>query len=409
MQQNIHQNVDSLGVKEKSSICPDCPKTYCCRCDLVFRFFLMLLIWATIALSIIVNYTFLLTPIPLYIYFIICEFYTHKDLFKDQKSPQEIKDIIGKYFTSPGSIQFIRRIYIESTRKDKEGNEETYDELDDIESEDLQILSSRDVSGVLNFNAGGYSYVSLHIDTEVQFADTISYKDFLEQEKKFKKETKEIHFRPRESVKVYVERGVSGFGSKNDYLVNIYNRNNNQSCFLSRGTYIAFVLLALAPIYEIIILYCIFKNISFTIRKLVSTRYDLSNDTKYDLFNPKLVFPKSQFDFIKEDISHFDKKIKVLPPTQEELANSMKYHDNIPDYRIYQGNNKNLAGSVFNAKNYNNYQNFHNYGTNVSNIIPLKVKVNQGINNINDIYNETNNNFNINQNRENLFEKNSKK
>ena len=199
----------------------------------------------------------------------------------------------------------------------------------------------------------------------MQFADTVSYNDFLEQEKKFKKETNEKHYDPGKRAKVGVDRGVSGFGSNNDYLVNIYNRNNNESCFLSRGTFIAFVLLTLGPIYDTIILCCIFKNISFTIRKLVSTRYDLSKETKYDPFTPKLVFPNNQFAFNKEDISHFDKTINVFPPTQEELAKSMKYQDYIPDYRVYQGNNKNLTGSVFNAKNYNNYhlnQNFNNVG-----------------------------------------------
>ena len=369
MQQNIHQNVYSLGVKEKNSICPDCRNIYSDRsyniCFLIMRFFIMFLLWGTFALSFIVNYSLLAIAIPFYIFIIICEFCNHKDFFKDQKTPHEIKNIIGKYFSSPGTIQFKRYIYEGRTRTNNEGNQETYDELIDCENEDLKIISSRDVSGVLNFSPGGYSYASLHIDTEVQFADTVSYNDFLEQEKKFKKETNEKHYDPGKRAKVGVDRGVSGFGSNNDYLVNIYNRNNNESCFLSRGTFIAFVLLTLGPIYDTIILCCIFKNISFTIRKLVSTRYDLSKETKYDPFTPKLVFPKNQFDFNKEDISHFDKTINVFPPTQEELAKSMKYQDYIPDYRVYQGNNKNLTGSVFNAKNYNNYhlnQNFNNVG-----------------------------------------------
>ena len=86
----------------------------------------MFLLWGTFALSFIIKYSLLAIAIPLYIFIIICEFCSHKDFFKDQKTPQEIKDIIGKYFTSPGTIQFIRYIYEERTRTNNEGNQERH-------------------------------------------------------------------------------------------------------------------------------------------------------------------------------------------------------------------------------------------------------------------------------------------
>ena len=74
----------------------------------------------------------------------------------------------------------------------------------------------------------------------------------------------------------------------------------------------------------------------------------------------------------------------------------MKYKDYIPDYKLYNGNNKNLMGSVINTKNIN--QNLNNYGNNNYNAIPINVNINQ-----NRYENETNNSFHLNQVGGNLF------
>ena len=84
----------------------------------------------------------------------------------------------------------------------------------------------------------------------------------------------------------------------------------------------------------------------------------------------------------------------IIPPTSEEISQSLKYKDYIPEYKLYSGNNKNLIGSVINLKenNYNINQNYNYFGYN-SGTIPVNTKVHQNINN----NNETNSSFHANQ------------
>ena len=278
-------------------------------------------------------------------------------------------------------------------RIDKEGNQETVSIYISSDYDHLNILSSRDISGVLNFNYEGYSYAYLDLEIEVNFADTISYDDYITQKKKFDKEKKAKHEHGSYSTRFKEKRNISEFGTSQSFLVNI---NNAQNCFLNCGIFILFVILTFGPIYEIIFYCFLVKNLSFKIRKIVSTRYDLSNESKYDLFAPKLIFPNDSYNYNKGDITYFDKTKNVIPPTSEELAKSMKYKDYIPDYKLYNGNNKNLTGSVINTKNIN--QNLNNYGADSNIAIPINVNINQ-----NRYENETNNSFHLNQVGGNLF------
>ena len=378
MQQDTN-NLNSLVVKENR----------CCSCSnnckifrLIILLILMIAIWAIIIISIIKHkYIYLIIIIVVYVFYLILECYSYKSIFSEQKNPQEMRELIGKLFTSSPSIQFICEIYIRDERRDSEGNMETYYKYYDSEYEDLEILSSRDVSGALNFNYGGYSYAYLELEIEVNFADTISYDDYITKKKIFEKEKKEKHAHGSYSVEIKEKRTISDFETSKNYLINI---NNTKNFFLNCGVFIIFVILTLGPIYEIIF-YCFVKNLKFKIRKVISTKYNLSNESKYDPFAPKLIFPKESYNFNKENTSQFDKTKKVVPPTSEALANSMKYKDYIPDYKLYNWNNKNSTGAVINAKNVN--QNWKNYENNEDKTI----YINQNINN-----NETVNGFIVN-------------
>lgn len=101
-----------------------------------------------------------------------------------------MKALIGNLFTNSPSIDFVCEIYEHDTITDSEGNQDTKSIYINSEFDHLNILSSRDVSGVLNFNYEGYSYAYLDIEVEVNFADTISYDDYITKKKNLKKKKK---------------------------------------------------------------------------------------------------------------------------------------------------------------------------------------------------------------------------
>ena len=173
MQQNTN-NLESLYVKENR----------CCSCSsnckivrLVILFILMVAIWAVIVIIIVTQkYIYFIIVFSIYIFYIFIEFcFSYKVVFSKQKTPLEMKTLIGNLFTQSPSIEFICDIYDHQKKTDSEGNEVNESIYIDSDYLNLDILSSRDVSGVLNFNYEGYSYVYLDLEVEIHFGDTISY------------------------------------------------------------------------------------------------------------------------------------------------------------------------------------------------------------------------------------------
>ena len=262
MQQNFHQNLDLLYVKEN-------------RCSCQFNIIkisilliLMFGIWTIIIISIIIKkYAYLIIIIPIYTIYNLIECYSNKNLFKEQKTPEDMKTLIGNLFTSLPSIKLICEIDEIKTRTDFEGNKENYDEYIGSEYKYLKILSSRDVRGVLNLDYEGYFYKYLELEVEINFSDTVSYNDYINQKEEFKKLQKRKNNTYNQSIRFKEEREIKYITTSKNYLVIIYN---TQSSFLSRITFNLFTIFTIGPIYEIIFYFNI-KYLKFKIRKLVST------------------------------------------------------------------------------------------------------------------------------------------
>ena len=107
MEQNFHQNLDSLYVKEKRCSCP-CNGTII---KIAILLILMFGIWGIIIISIIKKKcAYLVIIIPIYTIYILIECCSNKNLFKEQKTPEDMKTLIGNLFTSLPSIIFICEI-----------------------------------------------------------------------------------------------------------------------------------------------------------------------------------------------------------------------------------------------------------------------------------------------------------
>lgn len=99
--------------------------------------------------------------------------------------------------------------------------------------------------------------------------------------------------------------------------------------------------------------------------------------------------------------------MNIIPPTNEELTQSMKYQNYIPNYQIYYGNNRKLNGSVIDIQKYpNNLQNYNTYeqiNPNYGKAINVNIKQdNYNMQN----NNESNANLPINNTEGNIFGKN---
>ena len=87
-----------------------------------------------------------------------------------------------------------------------------------------------------------------------------------------------------------------------------------------------FTFLTLAEFYKI---YYNFSYIiqSYTIRKLISTRYDLNteeNNEKYRNLIPRINLIKSHINFDNNDYNYVNKDIIVKIPTKEEIEEAEK-------------------------------------------------------------------------------------
>ena len=335
-------------------------------------------IWAVIVVACVKSLLFLILAAVLYGFYLLFELCSYlMGILSHQKSPEEINKIVGELFRSIPSINFSCDIYTVDKRTDRDGTEYEDRKYVRSETDELHIFSSRDVSGTLYFRPGESSFVMLNLQSEINFADTISYSDYKEKRDKIKNYTP-----PFGDESEFHEYITIGDIANEDFLVNIYG---GKSCFLSKYTYIFFVILTLGQIYKLILLFVV-KRMSFVIKKVISTRYDISGDSKYIPYNPILIFPSKTFEYDKSDICHIDKSIKVKPPTPEELTKSLKYKDCIPQFEQSHSTN----GTIVEVKNYN--QNHAN-----SNISPVNYQANQSVTNDN-LANESKFGFNVNGN-----------
>jgi hypothetical protein len=201
----------------------------------------------------------------------------------------------------------------------------------------LTFKSFRDISGLLALNCGKSkkirkAYVQLEIKLEINFANTISYYDY-------EKAKNEFYNRFLHSDK-YTRLGeeITVKGLKHHYLLKIMDKD---PCTINIYWYIFFTLITLGQIYKIYFsIFCIHKK--FTIRKLISTRYDLGNPEygqNYEPMNPQISINNLKFGYEPNKYIYTNQLYNPDIPSQYELKNAKKYENLIPNYQIYNGIN----------------------------------------------------------------------
>ena len=220
----------------------------------------------------------------------------------------------------------------------------------------MPYYSARDVSGLFYLNCEEAHvkqkpYIQLELLTEVNFADPISYMDYMAYKDDFWRRN-----RFRDAYFDYCEtRTVPGLTQYN--LIKI---GDHEPCIVNFFWFIIFTIISFAEIYKIIFKsFCIYQD--FRIRKLVSTRYNLNldmNAVKYEPLIPRVDLVAQQFTYEPTKYNYVNPNVHVNLPGEEELRQAEQYKDKIPDYKVSSGNGQFHAGVIidkpeYSSSNYN--------------------------------------------------------
>ena len=188
--------------------------------------------------------------------------------------------------------------------------------------------SCRDVSGLFQLKnsreeAMGKTYIKLELLEEINFADSVSYMDYENFRTDFYNRN-----RRRDTFMDYSEtRKIPGLEAYNFVLI-----RNEEPCGVNMCMFTIFTIIPLTELYKCYInSYCIEQK--FSIRKLISTRYDLNKNQQYDVMTPSINVPNQQYIFEQSKYSYLNNQYSVNVPSKEELARAAQYQNKIPNYQ----------------------------------------------------------------------------
>ena len=294
-----------------------------------------------------------------YIVYIILQYYSptfkyllNKDELSFHAKMREIFQMKPEVILKNKNYYYIEETY---TYTDDDGNTKegtrTVREWGYKTVESMKYKSFRDVSGLLVLNCGKSkkirkAYVELEIKLEINFADTISYSDYE------KAKTDFYHRKCHSGSYTQLSEEITVKGLKHHYLLKIMDKD---PCTINIYWYIFFTLITLGQIYKIYFsTFCIHKK--FTIRKLISTRYDLGNQEygqNYEPMNPQISINNLKFGNEPNKYIYTNKSYNPKIPSQNELNDAKKYENKIPNYQIYNGINGGIVKDNPDFKNLN--------------------------------------------------------
>ena len=265
-----------------------------------------------------------------YIIYMVLEFFsTSCNYLMHKTSSFGIYNKMQKIFSSFPKISFFCKNYhyeYDSRRRSKHVVV-TYKE-----EYSLPYYSARDISGVFILNCEkelveNKSYIQLELDEQINFADSISYMDYEYCRRDFY-----MRNRPKDYYMDYYEkRHIPGLQKFN--LIKITDK---EPCFANILYFILSTVLMCAEFYKIYIdKLCVAQK--FTIRKIVSTRYNLNEpqyQNDYQYFMPALDLKTKQYCYQPQEYNYINQDLNQELPTQEEIEMAEKYKSNVPNYEI---------------------------------------------------------------------------
>ena len=260
------------------------------------------------------------------------------------------------------------------------------------ETVSFPYYSARDVSGLFELKnsreeAMGKTYIKLELTPEINFADNLSYMDY----EMFRTDFYNRN-RSRDQYMIFREtRIIPGLNTSNFVCI-----RNEEPCGVNMCMFILLTIIPVVELYKCYInSYCLDQK--FTIRKLISTRYDLNMNQQYEAFTPSINVPSQQYVFDQAQFSYLNNQYQVHKPTQEEINRAAQYQNYVPNYQCVSytslENGKIKVGVVQDDPAY--------CSANVNEAIPPNcqdVGPNMSVDSDDEDYNNMNNNMNMNMN-----------
>ena len=254
-----------------------------------------------------------------------------------------IYDIMKEYFKAAPRIELKTESYHMSSSGGK--HKSRHKVVTYTYKEDFKYYSFKDVSGLFLLdipNRSSIHYIQLQVINEINFADSISYADYRQRKVEIYNENKN-----RDTCISYMEQRTYD----NYKRFNLIKLDGGDMCFFQKWIYVIFILLTLGWIYDIIFnCYCIQQN--FTVRKLVSTRYNLldkEHSVQYNSLKPTLSIQSNVYTYDEEETGIIYESNKMAPPSVDDIERAKLYEKEIPKYIA-----TNLIGNVGIVQNLNN-------------------------------------------------------
>ena len=192
----------------------------------------------------------------------------------------------------------------------------------------MPYYSCKDVSGLFNLDIQAAKnakkpLIKIYLKYEINFADEISYYDYI----KYKTDFWEKNRYYDEYMDYWEKRGIDNFV---EYNLICLDKKKKPKC-LNCCVYFLCIMFMLGEFYKCYVdKYCIAQH--YTIRKLVSTRYNIIEEKKYSQMNPMLNIYSEQFNYNYNDTGYSSANYNVVVPTQQELNAAKSYSSYIPQY-----------------------------------------------------------------------------
>ena len=295
-QNNLYINTEDEEEKPKKNI-EENTKPSCCK--ICVGWFLQILILAGLAFLIFSCIKqFEGWYYVIFIFIIIYALYLYQFLnansykfLSNISNSEGIYNILAKNFTQPPEINVDVRCYHSGGSTKHRRSVYTFKK-----KFIFPYYSWKDISGLFLLQQDKtkkYPFLRLYLKSDINFADSISYSDFTI----YKNDLREKYKGYDSYFSMYDDKIILDF--KENHLIAL--DPNNIPCCVSKGLYIFFSVFFLGQFYKTYFQSkCYAQN--FTIRKIVSTRYDLTNNQNYYQMEPGYKY--------NEKLVVFEKKIQ---------------------------------------------------------------------------------------------------
>lgn len=341
-----NQEEDSDQVESKES-----------KASEAFCWLLQIIDWGLILVSIIVGGAGYDVTIPVilfgvahFIYVILemcCPFSDYLCQFNSEKN---LSQYLGEFFKSQinHSVQCENYHYEYVTEKKRiKGKTKkitTTKRMGSSDAKGIPIYSCRDISGVFNLNCpqdkvGKIKLVRLELDSKLYYADAVSYMDYKNIKDTLiannKNLDKNFHFNESSSIPFLGLYHMSKIGDE---------KLSSVSCCL----FFLFTLISCGEIYKCYVnSMCVYQK--FVIKKLISTRYDLSQpeyEEKYKAFNPQVNTIEKVYNYQKNEYNYKNPFTEPKLPTPEELEKAKEFEKETFEYKYMNSTNNKTSGDA---------------------------------------------------------------